>query len=179
MMTSRTNKLLTAQFNLTWSLAEIILSDLTTEQAFWAPSNNVWSVTQDAAGKWRGEVVIPEPTPLPNVTISWLLWHIEWWWGSINATLDQKENMSLTEYQWSGSLADSVALLRRFAESWKARLNSMTLEESEREVVFLGGRVKTVAEHAAWVNCELMKNIAEIGVLKTLYQNKVVSSTEK
>ncbi|MFZ6022243.1 MAG: DinB family protein [Patescibacteria group bacterium] len=178
-MTNQTNKLLMSQFNLTWSLAEIILSDLTVEQVFWAPTNNIWSVKQDKTGKWRGEVTIPEPTPLPNVTISWLLWHIEWWWGSINATLDQKENMSLTEYQWSGSLADSVVLLRRFAESWKARLNSMTLEESEREVVFLGGRLKTVAEHAAWVNSELMKNIAEIGVLKTLYQNRVASSTEK
>jgi hypothetical protein len=87
--------------------------------------------------------------------------------------------VALTEYLWSGALADSLVLLKSFAEAWKTRLNSMAPEETEREVVFLGGLGKTVAEHAAWVNSELMKNIAEIGVLKTLYQNRAVSSIEK
>lgn len=172
-------QLLLSQFSLTWSLAEIVLSDLTEEQVFWKPSTKVWTVVKGENGEWTGEVVIPEPTPLPNVTIVWIMWHIEWWWSTIIAVLDQKANVSLTEYQWSGTLADSLALLRRFAEMWKTRLASMTPAESEREVAFLGGRAKTVAEHSAWVNSELMKNISEIGVLKSLYQNRIISSNEK
>ena len=68
------------QLELVWSFAvQFVLDGVQEELALWEPSTNVVTV-HNAGGEWIADWPDEEHPPLPDATIAWLLWHIEFWW---------------------------------------------------------------------------------------------------
>ncbi|MFC8045899.1 DinB family protein [Nocardia sp. NPDC057353] len=154
--------LLRWQFDLTWSLARIHLDDLTADDALWEPGPLIWTVRQDAAGVWRPDWAETEPDPIPVPTIGWLTWHIDWWWSGALATARGAAAPGHGDVPWAGSTDAAVARLHTLRTEWLAALERLGPDELAEPA----GAWPTVAHLVAWVNMELMKNVAEIGQLR-------------
>jgi len=106
--------------------------------------------------------------PLPTVTIAWLLWHLTWWWGNAHRWSDGRNSLAPDDVLWPGSAGQAVAEVVRLHDSW-ADVLVRGEPQASTSAPFAAG--KTLAGLAAWVNFELTKNLAEIGVLVTLQRN--------
>ncbi|WP_447002145.1 DinB family protein [Saccharothrix isguenensis] len=153
-----THDLLRRQFDLTWALFEYHLERLTSEDHLWEPAGLVWTI-RDGAPDWAESE--PDPTPVP--TIAWVSWHIGWWWS---VTIDHaagRPTRERTDVVWPGPefVAD---WLRGLRDEWLQLLPGLDLA-APSDFPQPGG---TVGHTAAWVNAELMKNVAEIGQLRLL-----------
>ncbi len=162
--------LLRWQLHLCWSLAEHHLSALTDELCRWEPAPGSWTVRRGADGRWRPDWVEPEPDPAPGVTVGWISWHIGWWWS---ATLDHAAGRTLrprAEVYWPGSAVDAVDWLTELHEEWKEFLDACSECDLDEPFPFPWPQPRPLAIAAGWVNAELMKNIAEIGMLRHTWQ---------
>jgi hypothetical protein len=70
--------LLRWQFDLTWSLLELHLEQLTPEDFSWEPAARCWTVRPGVDGVWVPDWREPVPEPSPIPTIGWVTWHIGW-----------------------------------------------------------------------------------------------------
>lgn len=162
-------ELLRWQFDLTWSLFELHLGQLTPGDYRWEPGPLVWTVHRDADGTWRPDWSDTEPDPIPVPTIAWLTWHIGWWWS---VTLDHVRGLpprDRADIPWPGE--DAVRdRLRQLAADWRAVLDQHTETELDKsaEYPWPAEADLTRAHQFAWVNAELMKNATEIGQLRLL-----------
>ncbi|MFC3965836.1 DinB family protein [Nocardia jiangsuensis] len=154
--------LLRWQFDLTWSLATIHLDDLTDDDALWEPGPLIWTVRPDTGGVWRPDWAETEPSPIPVPTIGWLTWHIDWWWSGALATARGTAAPGPGDVPWAGSTAAAVARLRTLRSEWLAALETLGPDELAEPA----GAWPSVAHLVAWVNAELMKNVAELGQLR-------------
>lgn len=158
--------LLRWQLHLCWSLAEYHLSALTDELCRWEPAPGSWTVRRGADGQWRPDWVEPEPDPAPGVTVGWISWHIGWWWS---ATLDHAAGRTSQPREnvfWPGSAIGAVGWITVLHEEWKEFLDACTASDLDEPFPFPWPQPRPLAIAAGWVNAELMKNIAEIGVLR-------------
>jgi DinB superfamily len=140
------------QFDLTWRLFDLHLSLLTPDDFLWEPAANCWTVRR-RAGAWVPDWAEPEPDPLPVPAIAWLTWHIGWWWTVTIERLRGRTPPHRAEVAWPGPGAPTIDWLRGLRSAWLDVLDGLTADD---------------AETAAWVNAELMKNVAEIGQLRIL-----------
>jgi hypothetical protein len=147
-------ELLRWHFDLTWSLLDLHLDRLTTEECLWEGGPGWWSVRLQEDGTWRADLELPEPDPAPPSSIGWLTWHIGWWWTQL---LDGVEMVD-----WPGDAAGTVAWLGTLRERWIAHLAVVDLA-APSTYPWRDRPDRTQAHVAAWVNGELMKNAAEIG----------------
>lgn len=167
------------QFDLTWRLAEHHLPALTDKACLWAPAANAWSVRQDREGKWRSDWADAEPDPAPAVTIGWLTWHLIWWWSSA-LTAVRKESVAPREsVLWPGSAAATRARINELSEQWRAFLNELSEEALENPIAYPWREPRPLRMTIAWANAELMKNVAEIGLVRHLYDNAVARQAGK
>nr|WP_173133647.1 DinB family protein [Kibdelosporangium persicum] len=153
------------QFDLTWSLLELHLAELTAADFRWEPSGCTWAV-RDGVPDWADT----EPDPIPVPTIGWITWHIGWWWS---VTLDHAQVRSprdRTEIGWPGDGEPAVQWLRDLREEWITVLGDIDLT-AQASFPWQDDPTMTVAHMAGWVNSELMKNVAEIGQLRLLRVN--------
>ncbi len=141
------------QFDLVWALAELHLAALVEQDFHWAPAGLTWGVHRGADGAWTPDFADSEPDPVPVPTIAWLTWHIDWWWTTTLATVTGDTVPDRTDVQWPGSGAAAVARVRELAGQWRPVLTRADPQ---------------LASTAAWLNMELMKNVAEIGQLRLL-----------
>ncbi|QER89729.1 DinB family protein [Streptomyces tendae] len=166
---SRTG-LLRRQFDLTWSLFEYHLERLEPEDFLWEPAPHCWTVRRAADGTWVPDWAETEPDPVPVPTIAWVSWHIGWWWS---VTLDHARGVrprERTEITWPGEGAATVDGLRALRAEWLAYLDGVTDADLDATAPFPWPHdpARTKADMIAWVNAELMKNIAEIGQLRLI-----------
>ena len=161
--------LLRGQFDLVWALFDYHLQRLEPADHLWEPAVRCWTVRQDADGTWRPDWADTEPDPVPVPTVAWLTWHIGWWWGSATDHARGRTLRDRTAVVWPGGGAP-VAWLRGLRRDWLAVLDG--LDDAGLDAVsaypWPGDAGRTVADMAAWVNAELMKNAAEIGQLRML-----------
>lgn len=164
----RVTDLLRWQLDLTWSLAAIHLDDLSTEDALWEPGPLVWTVRRDAEGRWLPDWAETEPDPVPVPTIGWLTWHIAWWWTGALAALRGEPAPEPAAVPWAGNAAGAIERVRALHAEWTAELDALTPERLAAPAAYPwpADAGLTVAHLAAWVNAELMKNVAEIGQLR-------------
>lgn len=157
------------QFDLAWALADLHLSALGDDDFLWEPAELVWTVRQDASGRWWPDWADTEPDPIPVPTIGWLTWHIEWWWSVTLAHARGVQPPDRTEISWPGGPA-AVARIRELAAQWRELLGSHAVDDLAQPSAFPWGADagRTVAHTALWLNFELAKNIAEIGQLRML-----------
>lgn len=161
--------LLRRQFELTWSLFEYHLERLELGDFLWEPAAHCWTVRRNADGVWVPDWAETEPDPVPVPTIGWLSWHIGWWWSTAADHARGRTPRERTEIVWPGEGA-AVEWLRGLREEWVVVLDRLTDAELDATAPFpwQGDPAHTVADMVAWVNSELMKNVAEIGQLRML-----------
>lgn len=160
--------LLRWQFDLTWSLFEYHLDRLEPEDFLWEPATVCWTVRRTDDGTWVADWAESEPDPVPVPTIGWLSWHIGWWWS---VAIDHAQGRALrerSEITWPGAGKPAVDWLRGLREDWLAALGRFTDADLDSTAPFpwQNDPRHTLAHMVAWVNAELMKNVAEIGQLR-------------
>lgn len=157
--------LLRRQLDIMWRFAtDFIIDQIDLELALWEPSTHVCTVHQTGDG-WSADWPDEDEGPLPDATIAWLLWHIEWWWNDISARVARQPGLSPSDHSWSGSTAGIVAA----KHDW-----DRVLAEADLDVLVQWHmpQPQPVWFIASWVNVELTKNLAEINQLKGLRLNR-------
>lgn len=161
---------LTRQLRTAWSLTELHLEGLTTEECLWRPAARGLHVHGAANGEWVADWPDTEGYDLGPSSIAWTTWHIAFWWSMAldhsfgPATLDRDA------VRWAGSAEGAIAAIRGCHDRWIAAivpLNDAELDSSERTKWPFTDR--PFADVIAWLNVELMKNAAEIGYARFLY----------
>lgn len=167
MPTSRC-ELVTWQWDLTWSLFEYHADRLEEADFLWEPAAHCWTMRRDAAGRWVPDWADTEPDPVPVPTIGWLSWHVGWWLSVAVDHLSGRTPRDRSEIVWPGPGDAAVAWLRGLRAEWSGVLGRLTEADLDRTAPFPWEHdpEHTVAHMLAWVNAELMKNVAEIGQLR-------------
>ena len=154
------------QLELAWSFARDFVVDGVDEAvALWEPSGNVVTVHRTNE-EWVADWPDEERPPLPDATIGWLLWHIEYWWTNAADAAEGLPTRTPDQVRWSGSTAGLVAAYRR----WRGILEKHDLNAL---VTGLMPEPRPFSFVAAWVNFELTKNLAEISQLKIQSANRM------
>ncbi|MEU0895314.1 DinB family protein [Streptomyces massasporeus] len=169
MSASRT-ELLRRQFELTWSLFEYHLERLEPGDFLWEPAAYRWTMHRGPDGTWVPDWADTEPDPVPVPTLGWVSWHLGWWWS---VTLDHARGRPPRDREdivWPGEGAPTVEWLRGLRTEWLKVLDDLTDPDLDAAASFPvpDDPEYTVAHMLAWVNAELMKNVAEIGQLRLL-----------
>lgn len=168
-MAASRRDLLVWQFELTWSLFEYHLDRLDPADVFWEPAGLCWTVRRTDAG-WVADWQDVEPDPVPVPTIAWLTWHLGWWWST---ALDHLRNGPIRErdaVEWPGGGDELAVWLRGMRSEWLAavgRLDEAGLDAAA-SFPWPPEEGRTVGQMLAWVNAEMMKNVAEIGQMRLL-----------
>ncbi|MGQ0742423.1 MAG: DinB family protein [Alphaproteobacteria bacterium] len=158
------------QFELAWKLAQIHLPTLTDEMCLWEPAPGSWTVRRAADGKWVHDWAEVEPDPAPPVTIGWVTWQMIWWWSGLLAAMRGEKPAAHYEIAWPGSASSVVRRLEGLAAEWEEVLAKLTADELEKPLAYPWSEPKPLRLTIAWANSELMKNVAEIGSLRHLYE---------
>ncbi|KAA0112749.1 DinB family protein [Mycolicibacterium sp. P9-22] len=160
---------LARQFDLAWALTDLHLSALTAEDFLWEPTNVVWTMHRDGAGRWYPDWAETEPDPIPVPTIGWISWHIIFWWSAALDELAGRPARPPTETPWPGP-AEAVPAIRALCAQWRKTLATLGPAELDAPCAFPWGPEadRTVADTALWLNVELAKNGSEIGLLRML-----------
>ncbi len=158
------------QYEITWRLAERHLTKLSDEACLWQPQPNSWTVHQNADGRWQPEWADKEPDPLPTASIAWLSWHLIWWWLALIAAVKGERALKRDEVYWPGDCHATVARLRELSAEWDRLLAAMHESDLEQPLAFPWHEARPTRLAIAWANCELMKNVAEIGNIRLLFE---------
>ncbi|MDX3660436.1 DinB family protein [Streptomyces sp. ID05-26A] len=161
-MAESRSDLLRWQFEMTWSLFEYHLDLLEPEDIGWEPgSAHVFTMRHNGT-TWERDWPTPEQESAGVATIAWLTWHIGWWW---TAAIDHVREQEPREVTWPGP-EKAIGWLRRLKDEWLETVDGADLDAATT-FPWPDGAL-TVAHTVAWVNAELMKNVAEIGQLRRL-----------
>ncbi|MFC7405372.1 DinB family protein [Georgenia alba] len=160
---------LTWQFDMVWSLAQYHLPALTDEMCTWEPAPGAWTVRPTDDG-WVADWADEEPDPVPAVTIGWVCWHIAWWWSETVARARGEEPPGRTGVRYPGSADGVRAQLTALAEQWREILADLDDAALSRPSTFPWPDERPFATTIAWAHAELMKNVAEIGLLRTVHR---------
>ncbi|GAA0959045.1 DinB family protein [Actinocorallia libanotica] len=169
-MTDSRCDLMRWQFDMTWSLFEYHLERLAPEDFLWEPSPRSWTVRPAADGAWAEDWAETEPDPVPTPTVAWLTWHIGWWWSVALDHVRSRPPRDRADLPWPGGGEAAVARLRALREEWLTVLDGLDDAALDAAASFppQDDPRYTVARMLAWVNAELMKNVAEIGQVRLL-----------
>ena len=157
------------QFTLVTRLAAHHLPALTDDMCLWRPAPSAWTVRQDADGNWRPDWADVEPDPAPPATIGWITWHLIWWRSSLIAAARGETPPARESVLWPGGAAAAVAQLDSLTAEWSALLAALTENDLDRPIAYPWAEPQPLRRALAWANLELMKNIAEIGDMRRLY----------
>jgi hypothetical protein len=160
------------QFRLTWKLAaDHHLPGLTDEICLWEPCLGSWSVHPLPDGKWTHDWAESEPSPVPTVTIGWLTWHIIWWWSGLVAASKGGLPAAHDAVDWPGSADGVRRALEGLSGEWSNILSDLNDADLERPLAYPWPEPRPLRHAVAWANSELMKNIAEIGGIRHIFEN--------
>jgi hypothetical protein len=170
-MTSDTPETLRWQFGLTWRLAQVHLPALSDETCLWEPTPHSWSVRRVSDGSWRSDWADSEPDPAPTVTIGWLTWHIIWWWSGLIAVVREEAPPRPQEVYWPGSADGVRRQLEGLHTEWTEILFGLSTDDLERPLAYPWPEPRPLRYALAWCNSELMKNVAELGYVRLLFES--------
>jgi hypothetical protein len=158
------------QFNLACRLAEHHLPALTDEACLWEPASGAWTVRKSADGTWRHDWADVEPNPAPPVTIGWITWHLIWWWSGAIAAARNERPPAHGEVAWPGGAEAVKRRLTALTAEWTAVLSGLDDADLERPLAYPWAEPRPLRIALAWVNSELVKNVAEIGCIRHLFE---------
>ncbi len=162
--------LLRWQLHLCWSLAGYHLPALTDELCLWEPAPGAWTVRRGRDGKWRPDWSEPEPDPSPGASVGWISWHLGWWWSEMLDHALGRRPPPREEVFWPGSATAAVDWITGLHDRWRDFLDGCSEPDLDEPFPFPWPEPRPLAVAAGWVNAELMKNLAEIGVLRHTWQ---------
>lgn len=172
-MTTDSLALVRWQFRMTWSLADDVhLPRVTDELCRWQPRPTSWTVREAADGRWLADWADEDPVDPPPPSIGWLTWHVLWWWSDALSVVRGGAPAKRADVTWPGSAAATVAELRRLAREWRDAIAELSPADAERPVAFPWPDERPLIYTIAWVNSELMKNVAEIGEVANMFTNR-------
>jgi hypothetical protein len=137
----------------------------------WEPGPGSWTV-RETGGVWRPDWSEAEPHPAPPVTIGWLTWHVIWWWSGVLAAIRKEQPVMPEQVFWPGSAERTRERLNALSEQWSEILSGLETSDLEQRLAYPWAEARPLRIAAAWVNSELMKNIAEIGVVRHLFESQ-------
>lgn len=156
--------LLEKQLDMIWGFAKsFIVDQVDLSTALWEPSDNVCTVHRSDCG-WVADWPDEETGKLPDATIAWLLWHIEWWLNDTVALVSGQARLPAAKHVWSGSTSGIVLA--------KATWDKVLVEiDLDTDIDWHTPNAQPLWAVAGWVNFELSKNLAEINQLQILHAN--------
>ncbi|CAG7614127.1 DinB family protein [Paenibacillus allorhizosphaerae] len=160
------------QFQISWKLLEIHLTDLNDEEYHWRPASKGLHVS-NASGVWRADWPESEAYDIGPASIAWLTWHITFWWSMVLDHSFGNGTLTREEVHCPGNIKDTTATIFHFRDKWQAAVAELSDDEllsSERTRWPFND--KSFHELAAWLNLELMKNASEIGYCRFLYASQ-------
>ncbi|MFD3525192.1 DinB family protein [Streptomyces sp. NPDC058653] len=166
--------LLVRQLDMAWALFEYYLKDLDDRACLWEPSADCWTVRQDEGGAWTADWQVPEPDPVPSTSIAWLTWHIGFWWTTTLTHCFGEGAPPRESIPWPGSTGATTTWLTSLKDSWRTELLQLTdtdLDSKSRTAGLPWGDDVELVHVASWLNFELTKNVAEIGLTHRAYQS--------
>jgi hypothetical protein len=158
------------QFQLTWRLARAHLPALSDRECLWEPAVGCWTVRRSPDGAWRPDWAETEPDPAPAITIGWLTWHLIWWWSGLLGAMRQQAPVAREDVFWPGSAVATVKRLEELSSAWADVLAGLDDADLERPFAYPWTEPRPLRIALAWANSELMKNIAEIGCMRHLFE---------
>ncbi|MFD3481543.1 DinB family protein [Streptomyces sp. NPDC058665] len=171
--------LLVRQLDMSWALFEYFLKDLDDRASLWEPSTDCWTVRQDPEGNWVADWQVPEPDPVPSTSIAWLTWHIGFWWTTTLTHCFGTEAPPRESIHWPGTTEATTEWLTSLKDSWRTELLQLTdadLDSKDRTAGLPWGEGVELVHVASWLNFELTKNVAEIGLTQRAYQTSTRSA---
>lgn len=168
--TYQTRDLLLRQFDIAWGLTTYHLEGLTTEECLWRPAGEGLHVHQDDAGAWRADWPDRETYDLGPPSIAWTTWHIGFWWTALLDAATAGAGISKDDVVWPGSAGETRAWIVQLQERWRDLLHGCTDQDlASSGMCNWPIPDRPFADIVAWATVELMKNAAEIGLVRFLY----------
>lgn len=157
------------QHDVAWKLASHHLDGLTTAECLWRPAARGLHVRPVPDGRWLPDWPEHEGYHLGPPSIAWVTWHIGWWWSMVLDHSFGSRSLDRDGVAWPGSAEAARAWIGSLAASWRERLSDLRLDLASTAHTHWPYRDRPLADVAAWVNVELTKNAAEIGLLRFLH----------
>ena len=169
-MTDEAPAYLRRQLATAWSLTNIHLAGLTTDECLWRPASTGLHVHEQPDGRWRADWPEHERYDLGPSSIAWLTWHLGFWWSMVLDHSFGSGTLTREHVEWPGNANATRAWIERLHREWCAvveQATSESLRSSEHTRWPFEGR--PFGDVVAWANLELMKSAAEIGYARFLY----------
>jgi hypothetical protein len=169
-------QLLLDQFDIAWALASYHLDGLTTEECLWRPAARCLHVHGLDDGRWQADWPDSEGYEIGPPSIAWTTWHIGFWWTKTLAHLEGETGIEHTQVFWPGSAERVCADIAAFRDRWRALIEGCSASAlSEKRATSWPLPDSSLARIAGWLNVELTKNAAEIGVIRFLHATRRIS----
>lgn len=171
--------LLRAQFQIAWALVSYHLESLSTEECLWRPATRCLHVTKDG-DRWRAEWPENEDYGIGPPSIAWTTWHICFWWTKALDHIQGKTTLAKDDIAWPGSADDVRSAITALRNRWLEVVSDLTESDFQTSnPVSWPIPDSSPATIAAWLNVELMKNAAEIGLVRFLYAAQTADSPKE
>jgi hypothetical protein len=170
--TDRIRSMISFQLDISWQLLEFHLTGLEDKECLWRPGGKGLHVHHHA-GIWRSDWPDRETYDIGPASVSWLTWHIIFWWSMALDHSFGEGKLTREDVQWPGSTADAKEKITSLRNDWTAAVSALSDEDMlscERTRWPFTNR--PFYELAAWLNLELMKNASEIGYVRFLYASQ-------
>lgn len=170
---SAPRSMLLDQFDIAWALASYHLDGLTTEECLWRPAARGLHVHRLDDGRWRADWPDSEGYEIGPPSIAWTTWHIGFWWTKALAHLDGDTGIEHTGVFWPGSAEKVRADIESLMTRWRSLIEaSDSAALSKKRAASWPLPDSSLARIAAWLNVELTKNAAEIGMIRFFHATR-------
>nr|WP_272955988.1 DinB family protein [Actinopolymorpha rutila] len=179
------------QLDVAWSLLEVHLGDLDDSAYLWEPAPGAWTVRRRPDERWTADRPMTDLSvhPEPVRTIGWLTWRLGSWWAETSVRCfgtesgDRLHNDGTadgaaegtaegTAGDWPGDGESTLDWLRTIRTDWSRGLS--TLDDADLDSTaraeWLQRGTRPFGYVAAWVNTEVTRYAAEIGLLASLHR---------
>ena len=138
------------QLDMCWQLYLYHIDTLEEEEALWAFRASGLQVRKAEDG-YHVDWPETESYELGTPSIAWTLWHIIYWWSTALDCNFGEGTLKKEDVPWPGSVEKAKATINDLHDKWPLPDRSFS-------------------DTALWLDGELMKNAAEIGYGRFLYQ---------
>jgi hypothetical protein len=166
---------LVTAFDYVWNRYTHRIGGLTDEEYLWEPTDDCWTIRQNADGSWMmdGDGRREEPDPAPFTTIAWRICHIgrDVLAGFAGRLFDADVS---TSFLLPGSVDGVWTFLDDSYQAWREGIEAVSEDDWWK---LLGPDWKPYDESnrvdlAVHVFDELVHHAAEVGVLRDLYAHR-------
>lgn len=157
------------QLDIAWQLFEYHCHNLSEEEAMWCKTNQGLQIRK-VNGVWRADWPDTESYTIGPASISWIMWHIIYWWKKVLSASKENKIITKEDVIWPGSVKLAIDEIGKCHREWIKFVETLSEQElcSDKmcKWLFEGQNMYSLM---LWLNVEFMKNVAEIGSDRFLY----------